>query len=51
MMPSEKIEDAIRNARLTTSAATDERIMAVAEAAMAKPNEQQRADKENHHEK
>jgi len=42
-MPSEKIEDAIRNARLTTSAATDERIMAVAEAAMAKPNEQQAA--------
>jgi hypothetical protein len=39
-MSSEKIEDTIRNVRLTTSAATDERIMAVAEAAMAKPNEQ-----------
>ncbi len=42
-MSSEKIEDAIRNVRLTTNAATDERIMAVAEAAMAKPNEQQAA--------
>ena len=42
-MSSEKIEDAIRNVRLTTSAATDERIMAAAEAAMAKPNEQQPA--------
>jgi hypothetical protein len=42
-MSSEKIEDAIRNVRLTTSTATDERIMAAAEAAMAKPNEQQPA--------
>jgi hypothetical protein len=42
-MSSEKIEDAIRNVRLTTNAATDERIMAVAEAAMAKPNERQLA--------
>lgn len=42
-MSSEKIEDAIRNVRLTTSAATDERIISVAEAAMAKPNEQQAA--------
>ncbi len=42
-MSSEKIEDAIRNVKLTTSAATDERIMAAAEAAMAKPNEQQPA--------
>lgn len=42
-MSSERIEDAIRNVRLTTSAATDERIMDAAEAAMAKPNEQQPA--------
>lgn len=42
-MSSEKIEDSIRNVRLTTSAATDERIMTAAEAAMAKPNEQQPA--------
>ena len=39
-MPSDRIEDAIRSARSTTSAATDERIMAVAEAAMARPSEQ-----------
>jgi hypothetical protein len=43
MMPSKRIEDAIRSARSTTSAATDERIMAVAEAAMARPNEQHAA--------
>jgi len=42
-MSSERMEDTIRNVRLTTSAATDERIMAAAEAAMAKPNEQQAA--------
>ncbi len=42
-MSSERIEDAIRNVKVTTSAATDERIMAAAEAAMAKPNEQQPA--------
>jgi hypothetical protein len=40
MMPSTRIEDAIRSARSTTSAATDKRIMAVAEAAMARPDEQ-----------
>ena len=34
------IEDWIRNARTTTSAATDERIIAVGEATMAKRNEQ-----------
>lgn len=42
-MSSEKIEDAIRNVRLTTSVATDERIITAAEAAIAKPNEQQPA--------
>lgn len=42
-MSSEKIEESIRNLRLTTSTATDERIMLVAEAAMAKPKEIQPA--------
>lgn len=40
MTPIRKIEDRIRNARTTTSAATDERIITVGEAAMAKRNEQ-----------
>jgi hypothetical protein len=40
MMPSQKIEDVIRSVKLTTSAATDERITAAGEAAMAKRNEQ-----------
>jgi len=43
MTPSKRIEDAIRNARVTTSAAADERIMAATEAAMAKAIEQQPA--------
>jgi hypothetical protein len=43
MMPSQKIEDVIRNVRITTSAATDERITALGEAAMAKRNAQQPA--------
>jgi hypothetical protein len=43
MTSSEKIEDAIRNVRLTTSAATDERIITAAEAAIAKSDEQQPA--------
>ncbi len=42
-MSSEKIEDTIRNVRLTTSTATDERIMMAAEAAMTKPKEKQPA--------
>lgn len=42
-MPSEEIEDAIRSARVTTDAAGDERIIAAAEAAMAKRNQQQPA--------
>ena len=39
-MPSERLEDTIRSVRVTTSAATDERIMAAIEAAMVKQNEQ-----------
>lgn len=40
MTPSYKIEDVIRNARTTTSAATDERISALGQAAMANRNKQ-----------
>jgi hypothetical protein len=40
MTPTRNIEDRIRSARTTTRAATDERIIAVGEAAMAKRNEQ-----------
>ena len=40
MTPTERIEDLIRNARVTTSATTDERIIAAVEAATTKPNEQ-----------
>jgi hypothetical protein len=43
MKPSQKIEDVSRNVRVTTSAATDERITALGEAAMAKRNAQQSA--------
>jgi hypothetical protein len=43
MMPAQRIEDVIRNVRLTTSAATDERITAAGQAAMAKRNEQRPA--------
>ncbi|TKJ37040.1 MAG: hypothetical protein CEE38_09050 [Planctomycetes bacterium B3_Pla] len=39
-MPTERIEDLIRNAKVTTSATTDERIIAAVEAATTKPNEQ-----------
>jgi hypothetical protein len=39
-MPSERIEDAIRRVRQTTSSATDERIITSGEAAMAKRNTQ-----------
>jgi hypothetical protein len=39
MMPSQRIEDVIRNTRVRTSAATDERITAAVEAATAKLNE------------
>lgn len=40
MTPANRIEDRIRNARTTTSVATDERIIALGEAAMAKLNEE-----------
>ncbi len=40
MTPTERIEDLIHNARVTTSATTDERIIAAVEAATTKPNEQ-----------
>jgi hypothetical protein len=40
MMPSEELEDVIRNIRPTTSAATDERIMSVVRDVMANRNEQ-----------
>ncbi|MFH1715949.1 MAG: hypothetical protein ABIF19_01240 [Planctomycetota bacterium] len=40
MTPSKKLEDLIRKARATTSAATDERISAAVEAAKIKRNEQ-----------
>ncbi len=40
MRSSERIEDVIRSVRFKTSAATDERVMAAAEAAMEKQNEQ-----------
>ena len=40
---ADRIEDVIRHARTTTSAATDERIMAMGEAAMAKRNDQRAA--------
>jgi hypothetical protein len=40
MMPSEKIEDMVRNARTTTNAATDERIAAAVKAAKANSTEQ-----------
>lgn len=43
MMPSQRIEDMIRNTRVTTSAATDERIMAAVEAATAKLKEHRSA--------
>jgi len=43
MTPSYKIEDVIRNARTTTRSATDERIIALGEAATAKRNEQRPA--------
>jgi hypothetical protein len=43
MMPSQRIEDVIRSVRLTTSAATDERITAAGQVAMAKRNEQRPA--------
>ncbi len=39
-MPSKRIEDVIRNVRVTTSAATDERIANAVEAAIEKQNEQ-----------
>ncbi|HUT45989.1 MAG TPA: hypothetical protein VMX36_06865 [Sedimentisphaerales bacterium] len=40
MTPTRKIEDMVRNARTTTRTATDERILALGEAAIAKRNEQ-----------
>ena len=40
MRSSDRIEDVIRSVRFKTSAATDERVMAAAEAAMEKQNEQ-----------
>jgi hypothetical protein len=43
MTPAKKIEDLVSNVRTTTSATTDERIIALGEAAMAKRNEQSSA--------
>ncbi|MHC4627683.1 MAG: hypothetical protein ACYTDV_11930 [Planctomycetota bacterium] len=43
MTPLERVEDVIRNARMATSAATDERIAAAVEAATAKPDRQDSA--------
>ncbi|OHB63854.1 MAG: hypothetical protein A2168_08845 [Planctomycetes bacterium RBG_13_50_24] len=43
MKPAKRIEDIVRNVRTTTSEATDERIISIGEAAMAKRNEQQLA--------
>ena len=42
-MPTERIEDLIRNAKVTTSATSDERIIAAVEAATTKPNGQRPA--------
>jgi len=39
-MASDRMEDAIRSVKLTTSAATDDRIMTAAQAAMPRPSEQ-----------
>jgi len=44
MTPSKKLEDLVRSARVTTSAATDERISAAVEAVKAKRNEQSDAE-------
>ncbi|MFC1635247.1 hypothetical protein ACFL5Z_10440 [Planctomycetota bacterium] len=43
MTPTRNIEDWVRNARTTTRAATDERIIAIGEVAMTKRNEQSSA--------
>jgi hypothetical protein len=43
MMPSQRIEDVIRNVRVTTNAATDERVTNAVEAAIKKQNEQRSA--------
>jgi hypothetical protein len=43
MMPSQRIEDVIRNARITTSAAADARVADAVEAAIRKQNEQRPA--------
>jgi hypothetical protein len=43
MTPERKIEDMIRNARTTTSASTDERIIALGESAIAQRNNKQTA--------